>query len=229
MNQYTQRVLTIGDAMAIQNNLNELTQTNWINILTKDHFKTQMIMEINELVDGHIDYKWWKKSNNELDYNAKIEVIDILHFALSVILIHDNAVGFNNRPHWSSVWSFNDQYSGEHRLRLVDHNNHLNYQSYIKLMKAVCDEDIDKVMYSLICLTQLNSEEISAYFVAKNELNAIRQQYGYKQGTYKKEKNGQEDNEVMEYYIDGFFSDENRTLDQLKDDIREHLVAWQLE
>ena len=51
--------------------------------------------------------------------------------------------------------------------------------------------------YGLVVSQVMTFEELYLLYIGKNILNHIRQEYGYKEGNYRKEINGIEDNKYM--------------------------------
>jgi len=58
-------------------------------------------------------------------------------------------------------------------------------------------EDILNGFFNCMISLQFTTDELYALYIGKNALNKFRQDHGYKEGTYIKEWNGEEDNVVM--------------------------------
>lgn len=57
--------------------------------------------------------------------------------------------------------------------------------------------DILHFWVSMCTIAGLSAEEVIALYLKKNKLNHFRQDQGYKEGTYNKMQNGQEDNRAL--------------------------------
>lgn len=214
--------------------------------LSTDAFLTQLVIELVELAaDSGIEYKWWSKTpESELNsWNVKIEAIDMLHFYMSAMV-----VGFERTLEDGFDPSiYNEHFLGIDVMKLVDpeldtstlpkmvKGNKLQYDNFMSILRdliALDDylnstlpkEQIKQVVYlmlnSLICSVELSSIETSAIFTAKRELNQIRTSTGYKNGTYKKVKDGVEDNERLKPLVEEFLANEEMTLTQLAKNVR---------
>ncbi len=140
-------------------------------------------MESSEMLE-HYGWKWWKKQEADI-MQVKLEVVDIVHFALSIRLEQNQ--------------SFDD-------------TAELIASDFENLMQA---EDIRKTIECLALLTLTDQgahftfiagimkyldmpfDELYEIYVGKNVLNMFRQDNGYKEGRYSKIWNGREDNEYL--------------------------------
>ena len=204
------RHLTLREMAEIQTILNEYTVPNWRTELTSNDFKTAMFDEFAELLNSG-SWKWWKHSDTPVDtWNLKIEAIDILHFALS-IYICDNTIngsadlvlGEFNKP---NAYMVND--------------NKIDRNVFINKACAVLTSNNPVVLDDFFDSVGLLSEEISAIYTAKSELNYIRQSAGYKNGTYIKIQDGVEDNVRLQDLVEDFLSDSDAGLTDLRDMVR---------
>ena len=207
----TKRFLTLKEMADIQDSLNEHTVPNWHKELGTNDFKTAMFDEFAELLNSG-NFKWWKHSDTPVDiWNLKIEAIDILHFALS-IYIGDNTVN-------SSADLVLGQYN-KSNVYMVNGNNIVRNVFINKACAVLTSNnpvDLDDLFDSLGLL----AEEISAIYTAKSELNFIRQDEGYKNGTYVKIKDGIEDNVKLEKVVREYLFDLHISLDELRIRVRE--------
>ena len=89
-----------------------------------------------------------------------------------------------------------------------------------QLLKTTANESITGSYYNLFCVTRdlgLNMEDIFKLYVGKSVLNEFRQNNGYKEGTYIKIWDGNEDNEVLTSILD--HTETITSLDRLKTNI----------
>jgi len=207
----SKRYLTLKEMAEIQDILNEHTIKNWRTELNSNDFKTAMFDEFGELLNS-ANFKWWKHSDAPADiWNLKIEAIDILHFALSVYIC-ENTIN-------SSADLVLGMYNTEHAYMLndnkIDRNVFIN--KTCEVLTSTNPSSIDDLFDSLGLL----AEEIAAIYTAKSELNFIRQDEGYKNGTYVKVVDGVEDNVRLESTVQKFLTDSNMSLCDLRTLVRD--------
>ena len=174
-----------------QKELNDEIFPEWLATLNKTRYMTAVLVELGEAISS-LDYKWWKAGNNDWD-NFKVELVDILHFLLS-------ALWFDNEVQRADACYFFKKGLGDRSIRpdeldekdeiiLIENNS-------LKLMKV---DNVTAFLYlgrlfRAVNLTELTM--IAKEFVIKNVLNLFRTRNGYKEGTYIKDWNGQEDNVI---------------------------------
>jgi len=200
----------IKEMFALQQKLNDETNgTGWENGYTKNdriiNWKRCIYMESAELIDS-FNWKHWKDINKATDWeNATIEIVDIWHFVMSLLLeeykTHDRGSiaklvkdvidvhGFErfskepeNRENANTMEVIND----------IESIMHITTASQIDLFDGLLK---DYFAMSLKC--GVNLKILYKFYIAKNVLNQFRQDNGYKEGTYKKVWGHKEDNEVM--------------------------------
>ena len=158
-------------------------------------------VECAEMLD-HYGWKWWK--HQECDFEqVKLELIDILHFGLSDLVVqHDNlqALAKVLSKHWPKATE-----TGDFKLLLEEftldtlQTKHFNLNRFVELAYSI----------------GLSSEDIYVGYIGKNVLNIFRQDYGYKSGEYIKVWDGREDNEVLVELCDKLDSSDAQFKDQL--------------
>lgn len=174
MTQLTQLRLTA--MLQLQNQLNAKVNPNWR--LAGYAWHRAIMVEGTELLE-HIGWKWWKKQEPNIA-QAKIELVDIWHFAMSLALVNDNA---------------------EELLRSSDLSMSMftTTQKIDTLIGAASAGRFHMPAFrGLMNDLDMTWGELYDTYVAKNVLNMFRQDNGYKQGTYKKFWGGVEDNVVLE-------------------------------
>ena len=160
-------------------------------------------MECAELIDS-FNWKHWKDISIPPDWdNITIELVDIWHFVMSLGLeyYHNEKLGAIEDIVSELVDS---QYFDPFCLEPTkpDDKDAMLIISVIEhFMKDALEA---KPFYKLsddffeTCLQcGVDIETLYKFYVAKNVLNKFRQDNGYKEGTYKKVWNGQEDNEFL--------------------------------
>lgn len=198
------------EMFALQQKLNDETNgKGWESGYTKNdkliNWKRCIYMECAELIDSFA-WKHWKSIEAPTDWdNVKVEIVDIWHFIMSLMLEH-----YKN-DHLGDIDKIADD--------IVETKIFKTFCSSPAVINEKCDleivNDVEKIMHlatgfkpdlcdeilnyyfdvSLKC--GVNLHELYRFYVAKNILNKFRQDNGYKEGTYKKIWNGKEDNEVM--------------------------------
>ncbi len=197
--------------LKLQQQLNDATNgEGWENGFTKNSklidWKRCAYLECAELIESY-PWKHWKNIDAEPDYdNIKIETVDIWHFIMSQSLedykikelgsIEDLAKSIENLPNFSS---FTEE------VTTTDKNYYEQIEVVENLVKILfCGESTRKLMSSFIDVAMqsgLNLDSLYSLYVGKNILNKFRQDNGYKDGTYIKIWNGEEDNVVMQHIL----------------------------
>lgn len=148
-------------------------------------------VECAELLD-HFGWKWWKKQTPDLE-QVTLELIDIWHFGLSTLLQHNQSIDQIVEYMYSEITKRNTENKEiEFRLQVETfalntlQNRHFDIPSFFALMDGI----------------GLSLDSLFKGYVGKNVLNFFRQDYGYQDGTYKKQWNGKEDNEHLVEILD---------------------------
>lgn len=139
-------------------------------------------IECAELMD-HYGWKWWKHQSPDVE-QVRLELIDIWHFGLS-ILLQDNisspvilveleeALGSDKQDDFKDLLESFALYTLE--------NKDFSIPLFVALLEA----------------TEMSFDDLYCGYVGKNVLNFFRQDHGYKDGSYKKIWAGKEDNEHL--------------------------------
>jgi dimeric dUTPase (all-alpha-NTP-PPase superfamily) len=183
--------------LALQGALNSAVNPEWV---TAGYpFLRAAYVESGEAMD-HYGWKWWKKQTPDTEQFG-VELIDILHFYLShMLIINDGDLDdaatrieqstvSESRGHVRGVTFDNQWYSfGE-----------MDVQSRVELLGAMAAVRRASwpLLYSLFNTAGMTDEYVFDTYVGKNVLNMFRQANGYKEGTYIKDWFGKEDNQVM--------------------------------
>jgi dimeric dUTPase (all-alpha-NTP-PPase superfamily) len=149
---------------------------------------------------NHYGWKWWAKEVRDIPQTI-IEVVDVIHFAFSGLLIQfspkvayglltDAIADMHPAQHAEmSQWDF-VSYMKESSMQAVAGN--FGFSIYMAVRAA---EFLD-----------VSPTELFNQYVAKNVLNKFRKANGYKEGTYIKNWNGVEDNVYLEGILKSFAS-----------------------
>jgi dimeric dUTPase (all-alpha-NTP-PPase superfamily) len=173
----------------IQKELNKILVPGWNIKLKPSNWEIAILVEVGEAIDS-LDWKWWKKQENDLD-NLKVELIDILHFLLSLAYYEPEIV----RDKAFTMFIYGNENGYKYRK--------FNKDMFVKeLAYLPCNpiENKFEIVGYLLGRLGYNLEDIVKEYMVKNVLNLFRYNNGYKKGEYKKIWNGQEDN-VVAYNI----------------------------
>jgi len=200
------------EMLELQQQLNDATNgEGWEKGITKNgkliDWKRCSYLECAELIESY-PWKHWKNIDAEPDYaNIKIEAVDIWHFIMSQGLedykikelgtIEKLAQDINALPNFASFVA---------DITPTTKNYYEQIETVEALMKTIfCDESTQKMMEAFLDVaiqSGLNLSALYNLYVGKNILNQFRQDHGYKEGTYIKIWNGEEDNVIMQRILD---------------------------
>jgi len=194
--------------LQLQNQLNDATNgEGWVKGTTKNgktiNWKRCIYMECAEMVDS-FSWKHWKSIHKEPDWdNLQIEVIDVWHFIMSL------AIEDYNQNLKGGIEDLAISLSSQESFKLID-TDEKRYATQSEVIAKVEDiirlsldkdglelERLVNEFFDLVVMSGLNLQTLYRLYVGKNILNQIRQDNGYKDGTYIKIWNGEEDNVVM--------------------------------
>jgi hypothetical protein len=185
--------------LQLQNGMNVKVNPDWINA-GYAYLRAAMIESV-EAIDHH-GWKWWKAQQKDLP-QLQMEMIDIWHFALSDYLIkHSGDIETATQDILSSLNTQDE---------LIFDGKSYNYLNNDLLANL-------QLMTGL-CAAQRFSAKLFMTISEQCELSgeSLRQDNGYKDGTYIKVWNGKEDNEHLVQVLD--------TLDIQASDYSEKIYA----
>lgn len=190
----------------LSNKLNEmmkLQHANNINTAGKDYISKDLdwdlaiFVELGELVES-TSYKWWKAQDIDLE-NIKTEIVDVWHFLMSKFMssIHDPELIDQYITHFSTVYPnvFIPIYRSDEEFKMIFAKSEVDpkgLQHFTKqlIRRILIKEDPQVILLSfveLVASSQMNFNEFYKRYMIKNALNTLRQNRGYKEGTYSKE------------------------------------------
>ena len=139
--------------------------------------------ECAEMLD-HYGWKWWKHQEPDLE-QVQLELVDIMHFAMSDYLLQDtdnSAVASRIEAEISAPGSGTDmRVAIEAMAQTTIANQSMHFSDFANIM----------------ALIEMDFGQLYRTYVGKNVLNFFRQDHGYKDGSYIKVWNGREDNEHL--------------------------------
>jgi dimeric dUTPase (all-alpha-NTP-PPase superfamily) len=218
---------TIKLLLELQDKMNKVVDENWVE-LNRDWCRAIWI-ESAELMD-HLSWKWWKKQTPDVE-QMHLELVDILHFGLSDMIVQANISDLT----WEVVAdrASRDITNAYLIERLVDEITDLEYARKVIenfTLKILQNKRFDYYEFACLCNTLgLTFAKLSSMYISKNVLNIFRQNNGYKDGTYEKTWFGKEDNvHLMEIFNEVNDSEEsdmfNSIYSKLDDIYTKHLI-----
>ena len=198
--------------LQLQQQLNDATNgEGWEKGITKNgkriDWKRCAYLECAELIESY-PWKHWKNIDAQPDYeNIKIEAVDIWHFIMSQALadyknqelgtiedLAEQIMYLENYPRFCEpvTPTTKDHYA---QIEVVE-----------QLMRTIfCGGNTMELMeefFEVAMQSGLNLDALYKLYVGKNILNQFRQDHGYKEGSYIKIWNGEEDNVTMQRILD---------------------------
>ena len=165
----------------MQDDHNRLVHPRWRQ-QGHDYYRAVWV-ECAELLD-HYGWKWWKRQQADLE-QVKLEIIDIWHFGLSELLRADQ-LGERLAERLAEALTRDERvdfHAGVETLALESlATQRFDLEAFVAVMRAL----------------PMTFDELYRGYVAKNILNAFRQEHGYQDGSYRKRwHDGREDNEHL--------------------------------
>lgn len=179
--------------LSLQDKMNAKVNPQWLTA-GYGYLRAAMIESV-EAIEHH-GWKWWKAQQKDLP-QLQMELVDIWHFALSASLIDYQGDAIN------AASALSDQLAETHTQVVFDGQTYqcdqMSLLDNLELMAGLCAAKRFSVPLFMLIVGQaeMTTDELYRQYVGKNILNFFRQDNGYKEGTYTKLWNGQEDNEHL--------------------------------
>ena len=171
----------ISTMLELQDSMNSKVRNDW----REQNFEwyRAIWIECAELLDHH-GWKWWKKQQPDVNQIA-LELVDIWHFGLSLLLLKDQS---HEAISESVIKAFDEvEASGDFAI---------NLEEFTKNTLVTKDFDINGFV-GLVKGIGMQFDQLYIAYVGKNVLNFFRQDHGYQDGSYHKQWGGKEDNEHL--------------------------------
>ncbi|MDD2653254.1 MAG: dUTP diphosphatase [Sulfurimonas sp.] len=199
--------------LQLQADLNKATNGDkWTSGITKNNkvinWKRCIYMECAEMIDS-FSWKHWKNIDKEANWaNLQIEVVDVWHFIMSL------AIELDAQHAQSGIGAIASSLADAKSFEKIIVKNSLfaNENEIMEKIEAIMLESLLKNEFSLeklvndffdlVVMSALDLETLYKLYVGKNILNQFRQDHGYKDGSYIKVWNGEEDNVVMQRVLE---------------------------
>ena len=193
----------------LQEQLNDDTngptwREGWTRQGKRINWRRCIVMETAELIDS-FPWKHWKGIAGDLDReNIRIEMVDIWHFVMSLVLMrHDPREGaalaaacfVDQEARLPAAWSPREDARLDGLLA-----------PYERLMALALEgesvEALLEAFWRALGWSGMDLEALYRLYIGKNALNQFRQKHGYKEGRYRKIWQGREDNAVMQAVLE---------------------------
>jgi len=198
----------ISQMLKLQQELNDATNgLDWEDGITKNDkiidWRRCSYLECAELIESY-PWKHWKNIDAEPDYNnIKIEAVDIWHFIMSEAL---RVYKKDNLGDIDSLSTMIENLPNFQQFTQKNQSHDKNYYEQIEVVEKLIrtlfvESSIDILVEDFINVaiqSALNLDSLYQLYIGKNILNQFRQDNGYKEGTYIKIWNQEEDNVVMQ-------------------------------
>jgi len=184
------------EMLELQDSFNQKLDTNW---RERDwDWINALMIESSEQNDS-LRWKWWKKEENDFE-NFKVEVIDNWHFLMSLMMQKYDKTFLARQ--FNRIW--NHILDDLEEINLQESTQEFLYYVLSSKFNDEVREDINHVyaIKTLFLIMQDNKigitkpVELFSEYLVKNVLNQFRKNNGYKEGTYIKIWNNEEDNIV---------------------------------
>lgn len=208
--------------LALQSGMNSKVDPEWVS--ARYPYLRAVVIEGAEAIEHH-GWKWWKHQQLDLS-QLQMELVDIWHFMLSEMLLEADgdqtraaqvlmqAISVNN----SESLVFDGKPYEPEAMGLVDKLELLIGTSVARRVEI-------GLFAAIMKDCQMSWDDLYRQYVGKNVLNFFRQDYGYKQGTYRKTWNGREDNEHLVEVLDSLDAHTDDFQDKLYQALQERYQA----
>lgn len=212
--------------LELQTMFNQKIDPDWpLKPKVKREDAVAIIVEFGEFHD-HLGYKWWKKQEADFD-QAAMELVDIFHFAMSATIEH----GVKGKEDLNKSFETISEKLNCHWERAIDGQGSIKFgpgELTEHIVDGVPDPHFYLILFSLVIEFYGDFETFYGMYMGKNALNFVRQERGYKEGSYRKVWNGHEDNEVMIAVVESMalrIANEDKPMEFIKKTLLEHYDA----
>ena len=157
--------------------------------------------ECAEMLD-HYGWKWWKHQQPDLD-QVQLELVDILHFAMSDYLLQDgdnDEVAARILDEMACPGKIDDMRQAiESMAQSTIADQSMHFSGFANIMRLI----------------EMDFDQLYRMYVGKNVLNFFRQDHGYRDGSYIKVWQDREDNEHLAELLASLDSDSVEFKDQV--------------
>lgn len=191
------------EMLQMQDDINKTIDENWVEVANP--FLRAVVVECAEAME-HWGWKWWKHQEPNRK-QAAMELVDIWHFYLSHLILENGG----------SLEDASDQI-----LLTLEANRGVDFKfdGFLEGVEAMSNSATARctnLAAFTYTMSQVNMswDDLYLYYLGKNVLNRFRQNNGYKEGTYRKNWFGQEDNDSLVTALDGLDANDPECKDKL--------------
>jgi len=198
--------------LQLQQQLNDATNgEGWESGVTKNgkviDWRRCSYLECAELIESY-PWKHWKNIDASPDYdNIKIEAVDIWHFIMSQALEDYKTKALGSIEALAEAIQSVENFPAFSKRHTPSSKNHYEQIEVVEtLIKTLfCNtstQALIEAFFNVAMESGLDLESLYKLYIGKNILNTFRQDHGYKEGTYIKIWNGEEDNVIMQSILE---------------------------
>lgn len=193
------------EMMRLQDQMNSVVNPDW---RTSGYKWTDAILVESVEAIEHYGWKWWKKQNPDID-QVKMELVDIIHFAMShAMVLAEPHIGKDVDALTNELWGLLEFLMEEKNMDEI-RSHGLDFIAFMRGMAGLAASENFDIAYLIGAMDSIGMtfEELYEMYIAKNALNLFRQANGYRDGTYIKDwsKVGySEDNGYLVVALDGY-------------------------
>ena len=173
-----QKIITM---LELQDAMNSKVNADWRN--ADYEWYRAIWMESSEMLE-HYGWKWWKKQDADV-MQVKLEIVDIVHFGLSIRLMQGSALDVIAEDIATEFEKPNATDDIKTSIELLARETLMNQGAHFSIIAGIMNH------------LAMPFDELHETYVGKNVLNLFRQDNGYREGHYIKIWNGREDNEYL--------------------------------
>ncbi len=185
--------------LELQDAMNSRVNSNWRQ--ANNEWYRAIWTECAEMLD-HYGWKWWKHQQPDLD-QVRLELVDILHFAMSDYLLQDgdnDEVAARILDEMACPGKIDDMRQAiESMAQSTIADQSMHFSGFANIMRLI----------------EMDFDQLYRMYVGKNVLNFFRQDHGYRDGSYIKVWQDREDNEHLAELLASLDSDSVEFKDQL--------------
>jgi dimeric dUTPase (all-alpha-NTP-PPase superfamily) len=185
--------------LELQDAMNSRVNSNWRQ--ANNEWYRAIWTECAEMLD-HYGWKWWKHQQPDLD-QVRLELVDILHFAMSDYLLQDDdndEVAVRILDEMASPGKIDDMRQAiESMAQSTIADQSMHFSGFANIMRLI----------------EMDFDQLYRMYVGKNVLNFFRQDHGYRDGSYIKVWQDREDNEHLAELLASLDSDSVEFKDQV--------------
>ena len=194
----------------LQDAMNTKVNANWQQ--QGFEFYRAIWVECAELLD-HYGWKWWKKQSPDTEQVA-LELIDIWHFGLSILLQS------GTKPELIIA-----QIQDQLHIETDEKDFRLDLEKFVAA--TLSDRQFHIALFGrLMASIDMSFDQLYRGYVGKNVLNFFRQDNGYKDGSYRKHwHDGREDNEHLVEAVQLLDATKAEFKDELYSELKKRYLA----